>query len=160
MSLSAFLSNHFSKVISLNFAERPNLIRTFAQIENLDEFYKLITVFNPEYNPSETVIFLDEIQLVYEERMPLKRGGKVLPETMDLLTLTKPLVLDGRYRIALSGSLLVVSLNDVVLNPVGCTIYTNYTLWILKSTYGLVALDSPQSTKRKHVLRNADQSQI
>ena len=129
MSLSTFLSNHFSKVISLNFAERPNSIRTFAQIENLDEFHKLITVFNPEYNPSETVIFLDEIQLVYEERMPLKTDGKVLPETMDLLTLTKPLVLDGHYRIALSGSLLGVSLNDVVLNPVGYTnIYKLYPL--------------------------------
>lgn len=61
--------------------------------------------------------------------MRLKRDGKFSPETMDLLTLTKPLVLDGRYRIALSGSLLGVSLNDVVLNPVGYTnIYKLYPL--------------------------------
>lgn len=46
------------------------------------------------------------------------------------------------------------------LTQLDIRIYTNYTLWILKSTYGLVALDSSQSTKRKNVLRNADQSQI
>ena len=65
--------------------------------------------------PEKTIIFLDEIQLLYQRREELKKQGKIDSTSQDIITAMKAVVLEGKYRFILSGSLLGVTINDIIL---------------------------------------------
>ena len=119
-SIEKFIDNNFKHVIKIDFTQRADLIDSFAQIKNSEQvLIRLSTIDGENLVPHETVIFFDEIQLLYKRREELAKKGELNPNTQDLLTTIKPLVIEGSYRYILSGSLLGITLNDVVLNPTG-----------------------------------------
>ena len=56
---------------------------------------------------------------MYQKRDLEKKNGKLEFSSLDLVSGMKPLVIDGKYRFILSGSLLGVPIKDIVLNPLG-----------------------------------------
>ena len=118
-SIGHFLQTTFKSVVSIDFSEKSDLIETFATVKSYEDFIvRLSIVFGERLIKGETVIFLDEIQLLYKRREELAKDGSVF-DYVDILTLMKPAALKGDYRFVLSGSLLGVTLNNVVLNPLG-----------------------------------------
>lgn len=119
-SISTFINNNFENVIEINFAIRTDLIDTFVQLDNSKQLLLRLSLFEgSKMKPGSTVVFFDEIQLLYQRRDELKKQGKLDPGSQDLLTAIKSAVIENEYRFILSGSLLGVSVKDVVLNPVG-----------------------------------------
>ena len=119
-SIKKFIKSYFNHCIIIDFAVRTDLIDAFAQIKNYEQLLiRLSTIDGANLVPKETVIFFDEIQLVYKRREDLARNNHLDPNSQDLITALKPLVIDGNYRCILSGSLLGVTLNNIVLNPTG-----------------------------------------
>lgn len=129
-SIENFANNNFKNVIEINFAVRTDLIDPFVNIENPDQFLiRLSDLYGDKLVKGETLIFLDEVQLLYNRREELKKLNQLKPSTQDILTTIKPLVQDGKYRYILSGSLLSISIKNVVLYPVGyLEIYKMYPL--------------------------------
>jgi uncharacterized protein len=118
-SIEQFINNNFKHSIKINFANRPDLIDTFVKIKNSDELLiKLSLVDGNNLIEGETIIFFDEIQLLYKRRNELLKNGSEF-DHLDILTSMKPLSIEGKYRFILSGSLLGVTINNVVLNPLG-----------------------------------------
>ena len=98
----------------------PNLIDTFASLDNSEDLLLRISlVAGEKMVPHKTVIFLDEIQLIYQRRDELKENGMLSPKSQDIITAMKSLVKEGNYRFILSGSLLGVTIRDINLNPTG-----------------------------------------
>ena len=125
-SITNFIHSNFKHVITIDFAVRTDLIDIFAQIINYEQvLIRLSTIDGKNLVPNETIIFFDEIQLLYERREELAKKNQLDPNKQDLLTAIKPLVIEGSYRYILSGSLLGISLNNVVLNPTGYLDITN-----------------------------------
>ena len=119
-SITHFMDNNFESVIKINFAVRTDLVDYFAQLENSDQLLLNLSVIDGDKMiPYKTVVFFDEIQLVYRRREELKKQGKLNPNSQDILTAIKSNVIDEKYRFILSGSLLGVNINDVVLYPTG-----------------------------------------
>lgn len=119
-SIENFAINNFENHIFINFANRTDLIDTFADLKNSDQLIiKLSAVAGEKMIPNKTVIFLDEIQLIYQRREELKKQGKIDSTSQDIITAMKSVVLDEKYRFILSGSLLGVTINDIVLMPIG-----------------------------------------
>lgn len=119
-SIEHFINESFTNVIEINFANRSDLIPTFADLKNSNDLIiKISLTAGKNMVPGKTVIFLDEIQLVYKERERLKKLGKIGSESQDILTAMKQNVIDGEYRFILSGSLLGIFINDVLLQPLG-----------------------------------------
>ncbi len=119
-SILDFASKNFEFVVSINFAMRPNLIDLFAKLKDSQELLiRISAIEGANMVPYKTVIFLDEIQLVYQRREELKNEGKIEPGSQDVITAMKALVIDGRYRFILSGSMLGTTLNDILLTPTG-----------------------------------------
>ena len=118
-SIKHFISNNFKHYITINFAERLDLIDTFVKIKNpADLIIRLSLVDGDNLVENETVVFLDEIQLLYRRREELLKD-KSMFEYQDIITIMKSMSIEGKYRFILSGSLLGVSLNNIVLNPLG-----------------------------------------
>ena len=119
-SIKNFVNNHFKNVISIDFSDRTDLIDTFSILENSDDLIRRLSVIEGDkLVKNETVIFLDEIQLLYQRRNELKKVGNLPPNTQDVITAMKSLVEKGEYRFILSGSLLGAVLRDINLNPTG-----------------------------------------
>lgn len=119
-SIKEFIKANFEYRVEINFAERSDLIDSFAQIKNPEELIVLLSIVNGgSLVEGKTVIFFDEIQLLYTKREELKKAGKLDSASQDILTAMKPLVIDGRYKYILSGSLLGVTLRDIILRPAG-----------------------------------------
>ncbi len=119
-SIKNFIKDKFDNVIAIDFSEMPNLIDAFALLDNSEDLLlRLSFIAGEKMVPHKTVIFLDEIQLVYKRRDELKENGMLPPTSQDIITAMKAIVIDGKYRFILSGSLLGVSIKDVVLNPTG-----------------------------------------
>ena len=98
-----FGRKNFKHYIEINFVKNPKAKALFADTVTEDEFFTLLTAFTSEPIVSgETLIFFDEVQ-----------------EYPDVLTWVKALVDDGRFKYALSGSLLGLELKDVRSVPVG-----------------------------------------
>lgn len=129
-SISRYIDSNFKNVIKINFATRTDLIDTFAQLDNSNQLMLRLSLFEgSKMKPGSTVIFFDEIQLLYQRRDELKKQGKLDPGSQDLLTAIKSTVLENEYRFILSGSLLGISVKDVVLNPVGyLDVHTMYPM--------------------------------
>ena len=119
-SIEKFIDSNFKHSIKIDFTKRADLIDAFAQIKNYEQLMiRLSTIDGENLVPHETVIFFDEIQLLYKRREELASNGELNPNMQDLLTTIKHLVIDGSYRYILSGSLLGIALNNVVMNPTG-----------------------------------------
>ena len=115
--------------LEINFATDKLALELFSKLKNAEDFYTKLSLF---FNENENVkgVFLDEIQLVYKYRESLlNEDTKTYHTTIDPITLIKTLVEDGKYRFALSGSLLGVNLSGISSNPVGyLDTYTMYPL--------------------------------
>ncbi len=119
-SIHNFINNNFDYALEINFAIRTDLIDTFCQIKNPEQLLLRLSLYEgSKMHPGKTVIFFDEIQLLYKRRDELKKNGLLEVGSQDIITAMKALVIDGKYRFILSGSLLGVSVKDVVLNPTG-----------------------------------------
>ncbi len=119
-SIKKFIESKFKHYIEINFAVRTDLIDAFAEISNYEQLLLRLSVIDgPNLIPGETIIFFDEIQLLYARREELKNQKKLDSTKQDLLTAIKPLVINSNYRYILSGSLLGVTLNNITLNPTG-----------------------------------------
>ena len=119
-SIERFITNNFNHIIKIDFAKRTDLIDSFVQFKNYEQLLiRLSAIDGANLIPKETVIFFDEIQLVYKRREELIKKNLIDSISMDLLTAIKPLVIENNYRYIFSGSLLGVNINNVVLNPTG-----------------------------------------
>lgn len=119
-SIIKFINENFQNKIIIDFAQRTDLIDLFVQFKNYEQLLiRLSTIYGKDLIPHETIIFFDEIQLLYKRREALQKQNKLDPNSQDLITAMKPLVKEGMYRFILSGSLLGVTLNTIVLNPTG-----------------------------------------
>ena len=119
-SIVNFINNNFVNVVRIDFSERTDLVEVFAKLVNSDDLiFRVSLVAGDKLVKGNTVIFLDEIQLVYKKRDELKRNNQLSSDTQDILTAMKALVEKGEYRFILSGSLLGITLKDVNLNPIG-----------------------------------------
>lgn len=95
----------FPNFIEINLAEDKNGAGLYENVRTTQDFYlRLSITFGDKLSGdvNDTLIFIDEIQ-----------------EYPHLITLLKFLNQDGRYRFIASGSLLGVTLNNVVSIPVG-----------------------------------------
>lgn len=98
-------SRMFANFIEVDLAEDRNGARLFEGVRTTDELYlRLSIAFGDKLSGGKdtVLVFLDEIQ-----------------EYPQLITLLKFLNQEGRYRFIASGSLLGVTLNNVVSIPVG-----------------------------------------
>lgn len=119
-SIEHFINNKFENVIKIDFSKRTDLIDIFALLDNSDDLLmRLSLVAGERMVPHKTVVFLDEIQRVYQRRDELKEKGKLSSLSQDIITAMKAMVQQGEYRFILSGSLLGVTLKDIILNPTG-----------------------------------------
>ncbi|MGN0819048.1 MAG: ATP-binding protein [Christensenellaceae bacterium] len=100
-----FGKEHFKHFIELNLFDKKELIPVLEQSNNAEELLFRLTAFAGEKMvPGETLIFFDEIQYA---------------KKCDLITMSKFLVEDGRYRFIFSGSMLGVELNNIASWPTG-----------------------------------------
>lgn len=120
-SIEKFANDNFKHCITINFAKRPDLIDMFCKIKNSNDFLiRLSLVDGNSLVENETVIFLDEIQLLYKRREELiKLNNGSIFDYQDIITLMKDMSIDNKYRFILSGSLLGVTLTNIILNPLG-----------------------------------------
>ena len=119
-SIEHFIKKHFDSVIEIDFSKRTDLIDAFALLNNSNDLLlRLSLVAGDKMVPNKTVVFLDEIQLVYRRRDELKRDGKLSTLSQDIISAMKSIVQQGEYRFILSGSLLGVTIKDINLNPTG-----------------------------------------
>ena len=119
-SIEKYIEANFENSIIINFAVRIDLIDLFAQPKNSEQILiNLSSIAGSKMIKGKTAIFFDEIQLVYRRREELKKNSMLNPNSQDLLTASKALVIDGNYRFIFSGSLLGITINNVVLNPTG-----------------------------------------
>lgn len=118
-SIMHFIKNNFKHSIVINFADRLDLIDSFVKIKNpSDLLIRLSLIDGDNLVENETCIFFDEIQILYRRREEILKDSSMF-EYQDLLTVMKSMSIEGKYRFILSGSLLGVSLNNIVLNPLG-----------------------------------------
>ena len=119
-SIEHFIKKHFDSVIEIDFSKRTDLIDAFALLNNSNDLLlRLSLVAGDKMVPNKTVVFLDEIQLVYRRRDELKRDGKLSTLSQDIISAMKSIVQQGEYRFILSGSLLGATIKDINLNPTG-----------------------------------------
>ena len=91
------------QLVEMNFLLQPEAISVLQGVANEQDLLLRISAYaDRPLQPGETLIFFDEIQ-----------------EYPDVLTWVKALVDDGRFKYALSGSLLGLELKDVRSVPVG-----------------------------------------
>lgn len=118
-SIEQFIKNNFKHYIEVDFANKPDLIDSFVKIKSPNDLLiRLSLIDGKNLIENETIIFFDEIQLLYKRRNELLKKSTEL-EYVDILTIMKPLSIEGKYRFILSGSLLGTTINNVVLNPLG-----------------------------------------
>ncbi len=119
-SIINFIDNNFKSAVKIDFSERIDLIDVFAHLANSNDLLlRLSIIAGEKLLENETVIFFDEIQLVYQRREELKRANRLSPNTQDIITAMKSLVETSKYRFILSGSMLGTILQDINLNPTG-----------------------------------------
>jgi len=97
-------SRYFKNIIEINLIEDKEGTKVFDNIHSPEEFYLALSVYSaqPLGDSSDTLIFLDEIQ-----------------EYPHLMTMLKFLREEGKYRYAVSGSLLGITLRKSNSVPLG-----------------------------------------
>ena len=115
-----FIRNNFENYISINFAMQQDLIDLFVKVKNPNQIMiNLSTYYGDKLVVGKTAIFFDEIQILYQRREELMKKGEIDSTYLDLITATKHFVMENKYRFIMSGSLLGVTLKDIVLYPLG-----------------------------------------
>ena len=118
-SIENFIAENFKNYCIIDFAKMPDALEMFEAFDDTNDFYKRLSFYNVNLD-DDTVIFFDEIQELYiyrEKKMKVKEDiyiGKT-----DLISLTKYLVKEKRSRYIFSGSMLGVTINNVIVNPTG-----------------------------------------
>lgn len=120
-SIEHFLAKEFASYKEVNFANYASALEAFAFLKGYDDFEsKLSLLFGDVIDEPNVAIFFDEIQLIYRRRREEKeKNPKALDGTVDLVTLIKNVVQKDKRRYILSGSLLGVTLEGVLLDPAG-----------------------------------------
>lgn len=119
-AIKHFIESHFESAVEIDFAKRPDLIDSFALLENSEALpLRLSLIAGEKMIPNKTIVFLDEIQRVYERREELRKSGRLPIDSQDIITAMKEMVQEGEYRFIMSGSLLGVTVRDINLVPVG-----------------------------------------
>jgi uncharacterized protein len=96
---------HFRRFVEINLFENSEWIEVIENAKGVDDLlFRVSMMSEKELIKGDTLIFFDEIQCA---------------KKADLITLSKFLVQDGKYRYIFSGSLLGVSLNNTLSWPVG-----------------------------------------
>lgn len=123
---------YFKNIIEINLIEDSQGNRIFAAVKSTGDFYLALAAFSSEAlgTPSDTLIFLDEIQ-----------------EYPHLLTMLKFLRQENRYRYVASGSLLGVTLKKSASVPLGSIdILKMYPLdfeeFLIANGFGQPAIDA------------------
>lgn len=97
------LGKRFTSFVEINFIENPEAVSLFKDVSSAkDILLRISAMTSVELIKGETLIFFDEVQVCD-----------------NIVTAIKFLVDEGRYRYALSGSLLGVELKDLRSVPVG-----------------------------------------
>ncbi|WP_165043937.1 ATP-binding protein [Adlercreutzia sp. ZJ138] len=129
-----FARREFSSYVKVDFLrdERAPYLSQATSARDLIE--RLSLMVGREVIPGETLVFFDEVQ-----------------ETPNLVTLSKYLVQDGRFRLVMSGSLLGVALKHVKSFPVGYLhIETMFPLDFEEFCKSQGVTDSLWQTMREH----------
>lgn len=105
-SISNFIKKNFQYSVELNCLFAKDFDDLMKDVQSADEFIRNLSFYSPSENivPHKTAIFIDEIQAL---------------KKFDIITFSKIIALDKRFKLALSGSLLGVSLKSVASWPVG-----------------------------------------
>ena len=130
-SINNFIKNYCNKnYVHVDFSKKVNLIDDFAKIKSSEELLlRLSALFGNKLVNGKTLIFLDEIQLIYIRRDELIKQKAISSLSQDIISAMKEIVEEGKYRFILSGSLLGVTLTNIILNPMGyMDIYDMYPL--------------------------------
>lgn len=102
-AIRRYAESSYLDLVEVNFFEHPDAASVFDGANGVGEVLRRLSAWtDKQLTPGKSLIFFDEIQ-----KYP------------DVLTWIKFLVEDGRYKYALSGSLLGVSLSQVRSVPVG-----------------------------------------
>ena len=102
-AIRKFAHDQKLQLVELNFVLQPETKNISQGVTNVQELLLRISAYaNKPLNPQKTLVFFDEVQ-----------------EHPDILTWIKALVDDGRFKYAVSGSLLGLELKDVRSIPVG-----------------------------------------
>lgn len=97
------LGKKFKSFVEINFIEHPDAVKLFSNATSADDILLRLSAFTDRpLIKGETLIFFDEVQ-----------------QCDNIVTAIKFLVDDGRFRYALSGSLLGVELQGLRSVPVG-----------------------------------------
>ncbi len=119
-SIKEFINHNFENIVHIDFSDRRDLIDTFSTLTNSDDLIRRISLIGGnKLVENKTVIFLDEIQIIYQRRDELKKNGQLPANSQDIISAMKSLVEKGQYRFILSGSLLGTILKGINLNPTG-----------------------------------------
>lgn len=102
-SIRQFATANYENVIEINLLENEEALKMFSQAKtSQDVFVYMSLLFGDKMVSDKTLIFIDEVQ-----------------ECLNIVTIIKFLVEDGRFRYILSGSLLGVEMKNVKSIPVG-----------------------------------------
>lgn len=103
-SIKKFAEENYSNIIEINFVLQPEYMTIFENGFQVDTILKNISFKNPElrFIPGETLIFFDELQA-----------------NPSCATSLKSFVLDGRFDVICSGSLMGLYYKEIESNSVG-----------------------------------------
>ena len=120
-SIETFLNKEYKVVKEVNFANNATALEAFSNLKNYEDFeVKLALIFGDVTNDDKSVVFFDEIQLIYRRRDEMvKRDPKSCDGTVDIVTLIKDVASKDKRRYIISGSLLGVNMEGVLLSPAG-----------------------------------------
>ncbi len=103
-SVEKFAEKNYKNFININFALQEEYRSIFNDGYEVDKIVKNISFINPHYSfePNETLIFFDEMQIVPKAATSLKNFR-----------------IDGRYDVICSGSLMGINYQEIESNAVG-----------------------------------------
>lgn len=104
MSIETFGRNNYKCFVSLNFVLQEKYRNIFKDGYAIDDIIRNISLINPSFRfvPGDTLIFFDELQ-----------------QQPAAATCLKSFVLDGRYDVICSGSLMGLNYREIESNSVG-----------------------------------------
>lgn len=103
-AIEHFAKNHYESIIEINFILQKQYKTIFNDGFDVDTIIKNISLINPEFRfiENETLFFFDEIQ-----------------DCINCATSLKSFLIDGRYDVICSGSLMGINYQEIESNSVG-----------------------------------------
>lgn len=103
-SIKAFAYGNYESVININFVLQKKYRRIFEDGYEVERIIKNITLLDPSYTfiPGKTILFFDELQAC-----------------PDCATSLKSFMIDGRFDVICSGSLMGINYKEIESNSVG-----------------------------------------